>query len=238
MAKVEKCVFCGAEVTTGMFKGTVEYFDIADASLPCCPNCHKTVSEEISESQDRISAKIKNLRNSSNIRLSNADIAALIKKYQEEEKQYAEKTEYEKPKLFGEFYCYNENGHFTVREFAQYGSLDSATKVSMALDKKLSLYCNSFLFTKDDITKIEYRFTSWHGDSAGLFSEAHSIEIRLNDEKKFTYKPCITRMSVIGKGLMPNFAKKNAEKQVIEALKKFKAIIGSDLPIVKVKKFR
>ena len=45
-------------------------------------------------------------------------------------------------------------------------------------------------------------------------------------------------MSVIGKGLMPNFAKKNAEKQVIEALKKFKAIIGSDLPIVKVKKFR
>lgn len=238
MAKVEKCVFCGAEVTTGLLKGNVEFFEIAGATLPCCPDCHKTVSEEIAESQARISAKIKNFKKSSKVKLSNADIATLIKKYQEEEKQYAEKTQCEEPELFCEFYCFNENGHFTVREFELYGSLDSNSAVAMSMDKQLSQICNSFLFTKDDITKIEYRFTSWHGDSTGLFSEAHSIEIRLNDEKKFTYKPCITRMAVVGKGLFPNFAKKNAEKQVIAALKKFKEAIGSDLPIVKVKKFK
>ena len=238
MAKVEKCVFCGAEVTTGMFKGTAEYFEIADAMLPCCPDCHKTVSEEIAESQSRISAKIKNFKKSSKVKLSNADIATLIRKYQEEEKQYAEKTEYEEPELFCEFYCFNKNGHFTVREFELYGSSGGGNVTSMSFDKQLSQLCNSFLFTKDDITKIEYRFTSWHGDSTGLFSEAHSIEIRLNDEKKFTYKPCVTRMAVVGKGLFPNLAKKNAEKQVVEVLKKFKETIGSDLPIVKVKKFK
>lgn len=237
MAKVKNCAFCGAEITTGLFNGTAEELEITQP-IQCCPNCHKTVSEEIANSRDRIETKINNFKKSAKVKLSDMDIATLVKKYLEEEKQYAEKTECEEPELFCEFYCFNENGHFTVREFELYDALGGGSAASMAMDKQLSQLCNSFLFTKDDITKIEYRFTSWHGDSTGMFSEAHSIEIRLNDEKKFTYKPCITRMAVVGKGLFPNLAKKNAEKQVVETLKKFKEIIGSDLPIVKVKKFK
>jgi hypothetical protein len=66
-----------------------------------------------------------------------------------------------------------------------------------------------------------------------LFSIAYSFNIRLNDERVMTYKPCITRAAFIGHGFGFGYYR-SAEKKLIAELEALKRIIGSDLPITKV----
>ena len=237
MAKIRNCAFCNTELTTGFFNGNAETIEIGQTII-CCENCKRIMTKEIGSSKNRLETKINNFKKASKVKLSGESVATLIMKYLEEEQQFKEKNGAQTIDKFQSFYTFNNNGYFSVHEFKGIESmLDSGNTESIASDKLLSQLCDTAPFTKDDITKIEYRFTSWHGERVNLFTEVHSIEIRLNDEKQFTYKPCITRLGVVGKGLLPNLAKRNAEKQIIEILKEFKETIGSDLPIVKVKKF-
>lgn len=237
MAKTAKCAFCGAEVKTGFFAGNAEMLYLGQ-EIPCCESCYKTYGKEIEEREDRIKTKIENLKKSSRVKLSNEDVAMLVKKYLAEEEQQREKVGIQLLPEFSGFFNYNEDGYFTVHEFLLSSFLDGDSSIeSIGVSKAKSMEVDSLPFTKDDITRIEYRKATKVGASTGMFSEAHSFEIRLNDSKTFTYKPCITRLGVIGNGFLPFLAAKDAEKQVIEALEMFKRIIGCDLPVVKVKKF-
>ncbi len=238
MAKIKNCAFCGTEITTGLFNGTAEELEITQTVL-CCPDCYRIFKSKLEEDQERIETKIKNFKRSGKVRLSDTDIATMVKKYFEETKEFEEKNGQEILTDFYGFFNYNENGYFNVYEFSKGSFLENdGVCKDMVQSKIASETCDTLPFTKNDITKLEYKFASKLGDSTGLFSQAHSFEIRLNDEKKFTYKPCITRYAVIGKGLFPFLAKRNAEKQVVETLQFFKQITGSELPIVKVKKFK
>jgi hypothetical protein len=96
---------------------------------------------------------------------------------------------------------------------------------------------DSYLVSRNDIDRIEYRQVGI-GEPLGLFNIAYSFEIRLNDEKVITYKPCITRTALLGKGFCGIYNKISARKQMEKLLKEFKEHIGSDLPIVRVRKFR
>ena len=85
-----------------------------------------------------------------------------------------------------------------------------------------------------DKSKIEYA-KNHIGSFDGLFHKIYSFAIRLNDESVMTYKPCVTRTSAPGTGFGFGY-QKSAEKKLIKQLEEFKQAIGSDLPIVKVKK--
>lgn len=88
-------------------------------------------------------------------------------------------------------------------------------------------------FTKDDITKIEYSLSL--GDHTGLFSIAYPVMIRFNNHKVMSFKPCITKTAVIGKGI---FKKGSVLKQIQQQLEIFcQDIKATNIPIVRVKKF-
>jgi len=237
MAKTTKCAFCGAEVTTGLFSGTAIDLDLTQP-VPCCASCNETFGKAVVEREDRLKTKIENLKKSTRAKLSNEDIAMLVKKYLAEEEQQREKVGNRELTKFHYFCRYDDDGHFTAHEFLLSNFLDGDSSAESIQSSMItSMNIDTLTFTKDDITRIEYRKATKLGASTGMFSEMHSYEIRLNDAGTFTYKPCITRLGVSGNGLLPFLAAKDAEKKTVEILEQFKQIIGSDLPIVKVKKF-
>lgn len=133
----------------------------------------------------------------------------------------------------GYFVVNEENKCFAIREF-ELGS--DVTAGQMVKSLKKSEETGDVWFSKDDVTRLEYR-TTFVGESLGLFSSAYSFEIRLNGEKVITYKPCITKAAFIGKGLFPHSQKKKAKEQCRGLLVLLKETIGADLPVVEVKKF-
>ena len=92
-------------------------------------------------------------------------------------------------------------------------------------------------FSKDDVTKLEYRYAGCYTLVGEAFSDAYAFEVRLNDEKEVTYKPAIFRMFFTTKGFTGGSRKKKAKIKCAEKLEEFKNIIGCDLPVVEVKKF-
>ena len=168
--------------------------------------------------------------------MSDEEIAKLFVLYLEEKDQQQEKGADKELTNYGFFWA-DEEGFFYVKEFKTgFANSDVSTKdMAKSLDKIGKR--DSYSFDKNDITRIEYRMVSKIGDG-DLFHKAHSFEIRLNDEKEFTYKPCITRWSTVGTSFIPAIATKKAKKAFVEALELFKETIQSDLPIVEVKKFK
>lgn len=233
MAKTAKCAFCGTEVTTGLFTGNAEELQLTQ-TIVCCESCYEKFSAAIAGKEYRIKNKIENMKRSAKIKLSGEEIAKLVKLYLDEEQQQREKVGSQKADHFTAFFGHDEAGHFCVREFQMSGLL--ADDEGNSLEGKQ--FIDGVLFDKDDITRIEYRKATKVGHSTSLFSELHAFELRLNDEKVFTYKPCITKVVVGGKGLLPFLAAKNAEKRFVEQLQQFKQVIGTELPIVKVNKFK
>lgn len=98
----------------------------------------------------------------------------------------------------------------------------------------------SCCFDKNDITRIEYKRDNLIGlkvSSWDFTHEYYTYTVRFNSESTLTYKPCITRTAVLGRGFLVFGFKKAAEQELIKQLMTLRNAIGSDLPIVKVKKF-
>ena len=233
MAKTTKCAFCGKEVTKGLFTGNAEELQLSQ-TIVCCKSCYDKFSAAIADKEYRIKNKIENMKRSAKVKLSGEEIAKLVNKYLAEETQQKEKAGNQELDRFSAFFAYNEAGFFTVREFQMSGLLSDDESSSITETQ----FVDGVPFDKNDITRIEYRKATKVGHSTSLFSELHAFELRLNDEKVFTYKPCITKAVVGGKGLLPFLAAKNAEKRFVEQLQQFKQVIGTELPIVKVNKFK
>ena len=131
----------------------------------------------------------------------------------------------------GAFALVTEDGRFTVTEASNSFMHKDINAKDMAKTITKALKADPNWFTKEDITKIEYAPND-SGSFIGLFHKAYSYTIRLNDEKVMTYRPCITRSSVLGKGFGFGY-RKRAEKQLMAELILFKTLIGSDLPITR-----
>lgn len=235
MAKTTTCAFCGKELTTGFFKGDALDLYVGYDQATCCDSCYEQYKDEIKRVEKRLKIKIANYKTATkNKKLTSQQVADMVKTYLAEEKeQIARCGKIDTYTDLGYFVVNEENKCFAIREF-ELGS--DVTAGQMVKSLKKSEETGDVWFSKDDVTRLEYR-TTFVGESLGLFSSAYSFEIRLNDEKVITYKPCITKAAFIGKGLFPHSQKKKAKDQCAGLLVLLKETIGADLPVVEVKKF-
>ena len=235
MAKTTVCAICGKEINKGFLGSNVEHLDIGSAAfgLTCCKECHATYKSVAIRHKERFNAKLENFKRANKKKkLSEQEVGALFV-------EYAAASKPEKPldksqilPNFSHFYRYSEEGRFAVREFALGFFNSDVCAKAMVKSKAESALLDFNVFDRNDITKIEYS-RAGSGDPLGLFSIAYSFNIRLNDERVMTYKPCITRAAFVGHGFGFGYYR-SAEKKLIAELEALKRIIGSDLPITKV----
>ena len=237
MAKTVHCVFCGKELTTGLFKGTSEELEIAElVYLTCCHDCKEALEETAKEERERFTTKLGNYKRATGKKPKGAELAQLYTTYLQERSRLGE-VPCGEIAGFNRFYWVTTDGMFAVRE-TKTGFVNSDVSAKdMVKSLEMAGDVDSFVVSKDEIDRIEYRQVGI-GEPLGLFNIAYSFEIRLNDEKVITYKPCITRTAMLGKGFCGLFNKRSARKQMEKLLGEFKEHIGSDLPIVRVRKFR
>ena len=237
MAKTVHCVFCGKELTTGFFNGTSEELEVAElVYLTCCPECKEAMKETAEEEKERFTTKLGNYKRATGKKPKGAELAQLYVTYLQERTDLGS-VPCGDIAGFNRFYWVTTDGMFAVRE-TRTGFVNSDVSArDMIKSLEAAGDVDSYLVSKDDIDRIEYRQVGI-GEPLGLFNIAYSFEIRLNDEKVITYKPCITRTAMLGKGFCGIYNKTSARKQMEKLLQEFKSHIGSDLPIVRVRKFR
>ena len=237
MAKTTKCQFCGKELTTGFFNGNATSIDVAPGvSVTCCESCREAKKEVAKINKERFGVKLANYKHATKRKPSEAEVAAMYSRYEREQVQHTAKSACNVPTQMTGFFWHDDNGTFGVKEFQQGFVNSDVSAKSMVKSLKKASRVDFYGFSKDDITKLEYRQVGM-GDPLGLFAIAYSFEIRLNDEKVVTYKPCITRTAVLGRGFLGFFCKKSARKQMHKMLETFKQVTGCTMPIVEVKKF-
>lgn len=233
MAKMVKCSFCGKEVVKGIIRGESAYLVFGTKSVTCCDECFNKYESDVKLHRNRFTLKLENAIKANKAKYTETDIAKHFIKYCEEYNEQYKKTGKKMPSLGNRFYVYNENGCFSVREASQvFGDHDISAK-DMVKTVKKGIDTECILFDKSDITRIEYAKTS--SAQVGVLNQAVAFAIRFNDEKIITYKPCVTKTAYLGLGFIFGY-EKSAEKQLLADLNELKKVIGSDLPIVKVKK--
>lgn len=216
-----------------IFQGDDFVLDTGAGNITCCESCHDKYRDEMKRHKERFGTKIDNLKNASKRKLSEKELAEMYLLYTAEEQKQLAKCGAESADQYRIWFGCNDRRYFAMKELrVGAGNNDISAKQMLKTLDKTTQY-DSLCFDKDDITKLEFR-QAGSGSTLSLFSTAYSYEIRLNDEKILTYKPCITKTAVVGSGL---FTKKSAEKQMYNLLEMFQRAVGTDLPITKVKKF-
>ena len=235
MAKTTTCAFCGKEVTTGFLKGDAMILSVGFHEVICCPHCYNQYMMKVDRIKKRLSVKLNNYAAATKTRkLESRFVANAIMLYLQEEAEQAARCGLIENYTDMIYYAVDsQRGYFAIREFEM--GRDISTSQTVRNIKKAEDVGNVW-FSKNDITRIEYA-TTFVGDVLDLFSTAYTFEIRLNDEKQITYKPCIARATFVGKGLFPHNQKKNAKKKCEEMLLMLKEAIGADVPVVYVKRF-
>lgn len=235
MAKTTNCAFCGKELTKGLFNGNAEKLEIGTTlGLTCCADCLAKYKAAAEEHRERFNTKLENFKKATRKKPTEREIAEMFMRYTDECKRNNPTDNLKILGNFSHFFHYGDNGEFGVKEFGLGFFKSDVSAKSMVESKIAASLLDLNVFTKDDITKIEYA-KAGIGDPLGLFSIAYSFNIRLNDEFVLTYKPCITRAAFIGRGFGFGYYR-SAQKKLVRELENFKRIIGSDLPIVRVGK--
>ena len=233
MAKKTNCVFCNKELTKGLFKGDDCLLDTGAGLLTCCEDCYSQYQADEKRRSKRFGIKVENLKRAAKRKVSEKELAEMYRVYVEEEQRQFEKCGRQAVDNHMIWFGFNNRKFFAVKEQATGFINSDVTAKEISKSIKKSEDYDSLCFDSDDITKLEFRPVGT-GSSLKGFSKMYSYEIRLNDEKVLTYKPCIARTFAIGTGLFP---RKKAEELMYTELKLFKERIGSTLPITKVKKF-
>ncbi|MBE6608393.1 MAG: hypothetical protein E7633_07540 [Ruminococcaceae bacterium] len=232
MAKTKNCSFCGKEITTGFFKGTEQLLNIGKGYyISCCEDCLRKYEKDANRVEDRLGIKLKNCYDFSKKTFNDEDGTKIFLRYLEDEKKYAPKEGYTPE---SGYFIYDDKGNFNASE-CELGLFANAKQLEKDMLHILD-YPNAW-FSKDDVTKLEYRYAGCYTLVGEAFSDAYAFEVRLNDEKEVTYKPAIFRMFFTTKGFTGGSRKKKAKIKCAEKLEEFKNIIGCDLPVVEVKKF-
>ena len=236
MAKTKVCPFCGKEYQDKFFGSSeadiLEFGEgLTFTSVSCCNDCGNRYREEVKKEGKRFAVKVANMKSATKKKFKDADIARKFSAYLAEKATYPEYTgEQALPMCFA---FISPDGHFGMTEFYTENSEYSLKQYEKSMNK-IFAWESDRLFTARDVSKLEYRQVGMK-DMTGMFSAVLTYDIRLNDEKTMTYKPCIARFFVSGKGLRPAHS---AEKEIIRQLEVFKSKVGVNLPITKVKKFK
>lgn len=233
MAKTKACQFCGKEITTGFFKGTERLLDIGSGNyISCCEDCYNKYQEDANRVKERLGTKLENYNFSSDKVLGEGEKVRAFLHYLEEEKEYAAKEGYT-PDSLG-FFVLNDKGEFTASE---YELNFSGSKKQFEKDLLHRLNSPNAWFNKDHIAKLEFCYAGNYYASTEFGQDVYAFQIRLNDEKEITYKPCVLRFAIATKGFTGGIRKQKAKEKCVEMLNELKNAIGSDLPVVEVKKF-
>lgn len=233
MAKTTTCAFCGKEVTTGIFGGDAMTLTVDFHDAICCQDCYEQYRKDVNRIKKRLKVKLENyVIATGNRKLDSKFVADVILRYLAEEKeQIARCGTISNATDMGYYVVDREKGYFAMREFERGSDITTGQTVR---NMKRAEDVGEVWFSKEDVTRMEYT-TTLAGDILNLFSTAYTFEIRFNDEKNITYKPCITRLTFVGKGFFPHNQKQNAKDQCAAVLKNLKDIIGADVPVVYVK---
>ena len=233
MAKMTHCEFCGKELKKGLFTGQDYPLDLGLDFITCCKECYDRYEKAAARNRERFSVKMRNYRAATKKKVEPEMVKQMFLDYLAQERALMHRQKHAERVINFGFFAADDEGLFAVRE-ADLDADFNAKQMTKTL--KNANKVGETQFNKDDITRIEYR-TTMFGESTGLFSTAYPFVIRFNDEKEFTYKPCVTKMVFVGKGLWPHTQKKKAKEACESALQLFKEVIGSDLPIREVKSF-
>ena len=234
MAKMINCPLCGKEIKKGIFSGDDVLLTVGDTYISCCQDCHDKYAAYKLD-QKRFAAKICNYQMlTKQKKLTDVQLARLYATYVRESadhvKSGSEDVEYG---ILAGAIKVTADGRFSVMEFANdFLHIEPDVKEMFRSAKKAAAD-KEIWFTKDDITKIEY-FSNRSGSFNGSMEKVYSYSVRFNDESQITFRPTITHAIVAGKGIMFGYREK-AEEQLVTQLKAFRAMIGSDLPVVRVK---
>lgn len=237
MAKTTNCALCGKEMTSGFFTGNAQTLDmgISSCNIVCCEECYEKYKKTAKRIRKRFSTKCEHLRKARKAKLSQKELGQMFFSYLKEEKECLEKCRGEVLDQVMNFFSFNDNGFFSVKEFGTgFSNQDISAGDMLKSIEKSQRDTDCLCFDKNDITKIEYAKIGI-GDFNGLFQKIYSFAIRLNDEKVMTYKPTVTRALSYGSGFLFGY-ERSAEKRLRKTLNEFKKQIGSELPIVKVRK--
>lgn len=237
MAKLTNCALCGKEITAGFFSGNNQTLDMAGSvkGIICCEECYDRYKQAAKRVKKRFSTKCETLSRARKVKLTQKELGQMFLQYLREEKQAADKCKGTEFEAVMNGFTFGSNGFFSVKEYGT-GFIDQDINTNEILKstERARKDTDCFYFDKNDITCIEYAKIGI-GDFNGLFRKVYSFAIRLNDEKVMTYKPTITRALSFGGGFLFGYGR-SAEKRLLRTLDEFKKQIGSDLPIVKVRK--
>lgn len=234
MAKTVKCAFCGKEMKAGLFSG--EDFPLHATEfdyITCCEHCCKAYTIGDKREIKRFSAKVENYKKITGKRkLTQEELAKLYDTYFAEMNACKARNGQERLAEFAGYFHYNENGYFAVEEF-ELGSVITSGDMSRAIDRQaVPGIC---AFSGEDISRLEYRLADKLGTSAGTFTDAYLFEVRLNDPRKLSYRPCITYFVTRGSALLPHKRAQQAEASLVDVLNVLKRMTGTSARIVKIK---
>ena len=228
MAKKDVCVFCGKEMNGGFFSSESQLLDVGHSKLlTCCEDCYSKYQHMPKEFNKRFAAKLTNAKRKSGKKMTAREVAKAYEAYVAESADY--QLDAEPGMMVAGCFIISEEGYFSVKEYSNALEHSDVNARQMVRTAQKASKGQQIWFTKDDITKIEY-FQNGMGSFAGMFHKVFSFSIRLNDETVITYKPAMTRASVLGKGVMFGY-KGSARKALEKDLRTFRALIGSDAPI-------
>ena len=236
MAKMTHCVFCGKELSDGLFKGDANYLSVTKMrSVPCCDDCCKTFDMNDKRETARFTTKLENYMKANGIRkLNDAQVAELYLTYFREREENIARNGLNKLTEYSCFFRYGEEGLFCTEEVLR-GSVDSIKAQIKLIDRQQKGIANAF--GAEDVSQLRYRLTSKLGNHLRLFSNTFLFEVHLNDPKVMTYSPSVTYFSARGIGILPFMMRKHAEEMAECYMLELKGCIGSHVPVEKVKKF-
>ena len=231
MAKEMQCPLCGKQIVKKFMGNEHDYVNLGEYSITCCAECGEKYNDFANTYRKMMEAKIYNFKYKRKQKMDDQTLSQLFLQFYKEAQKYLETMSV--ATYSRAFYCFDDNGHFAITESKLGSSNRDISAKDMLKSFKKSQQNDIIYFTKADIDRIEYCILS--GAPLGIFKTAFPVMVRLNDHKVMTFKPCISKTAVIGKGI---FKKRSADKQAYQQLVTFcQDIKASNIPIVRVKNF-
>ena len=239
MAKRKICPICGKEYTDSFFGksegGTLSIegglMEAPSHYISCCAECAARYKMDTLVHGPRFCQKVANLKKARRCRIDDRMLIRLFDAYVAEAKAHPIYDGPE-PDGCGSFCFITPDGRFSLCE-----TLKGATELTdQQLVQNVSItsrFSHVECFTKDDVTKLEYRKVT--SRLLTPFAAVVTYDIRLNDEREMTFRPCIVRVYIHSYGLFAGVACKRKMRRQMEV---FRERTGITIPPRTVDRFK
>lgn len=240
MAKTTVCPICGKEFkitlfgiggTNGVLTMKNDFSSTKKYAIDVCEDCADYYQPILNLYGDRFVTKLNNMRKATHRKYSQAQIADMMVKYLKEADAH---PIYDGEDMIPGFpACFDFSGNFCGTEYDRTSINSSAKHNIKNIDKSITMDPR-YVFTADDISRIEFRKAECVNFTAS--SVLYRYEIRVNDEKEMTFKPCILACYVPVNFFL--FSGMRSKKKIRGMLERFCEQIHCNHKIVAVSKFQ